>query len=121
MKKSISYIFYAFLLWFTALSVNYVSYSITDDSVALRKTINLSVKKCEIPHSSVKDTEVNIVSFNQRVLHDEKKNFHHDFLNSPNYSGYFLSNEIFFINRHTHDYRFYQLPPFDFLTHQFLI
>jgi len=121
-KKSLGYIFYALLLWVTALSVNYVSYSISDAAEAEREFIDLSFERAEIPVSSVKDTDVNLVSFQQRGFNDEKKNFHKSF-NTPRTSviiaelkiasttGYFIQHNLYFS----------QLSPFEFLTHQFLI
>ena len=119
-KKGLKYIFSGLLVWVLILSVNWVSYSISNEAVKLRGDLSLTVNQADLPFSGLESNETKSVSFSQRSINENKQQDFQLFDFSFNFSSLLFSAKINSYLSHS-GILIYKPSPFDFLTHQFLI
>ena len=119
-KKGIKYIFSGLLIWVLILSVNWVSYSISDNAIKLRGDLSLTVNQADLPFSGLESNETKSVSFSQRSINENKQQDFQLFDFSFNFSSLLFSAKINSYLSYS-GILIYKPSPFDFLTHQFLI
>lgn len=119
-KKGLKYVFSGLLVWVLILSVNLVSYSISNDAIKVRGDLSLTVNQADLPFSGLESNETKSVSFSQRSINENKQQDFHVFDFSYDFSSLLFSTEINSYLSHS-GILIYKPSPFDLLTHQFLI
>ena len=93
-KKGLKYVFSGLLIWVLILSVNWVSYSISDNAIKLRGDLSLTVNQADLPFSGLDSNETKSVSFSQRSINENKQHDFQLFDFSFNFSSLLFSAKI---------------------------